>query len=246
GIGTSMDLDFNNVEVNTEIPPIAEVFEYVHYDLKSTKIHSYIDSETNVVNDTVIDQTDDWTADHTLHFSIGTIQLNQVWEANYTLKVLKEGQIRIFDSASMIRFNNGQVVNLPDTYLTVLSEEGEPLTGRELHLMGLRVTTPDPILEYATLEWDLSYTGTREVQQRIDISTNGMTWEHVADMPVLHCSGAGGCTVITQSTTLDLRGFEPTQYQVRVTAHADDAPDDHAEVILRISELVKTAKIRIN
>ncbi|MDD1652614.1 MAG: VWA domain-containing protein, partial [Methanomicrobiales archaeon] len=161
GIGTSMDLDFNNVEVNTEIPPIAEVFEYVHYDLKSTKIHSYIDSETNVVNDTVIDQTDDWTADHTLHFSIGTIQLNQVWEANYTLKVLKEGQIRIFDSASTIRFNNGQVVNLPDTYLTVLSEEGEPLIGRELHLMGLRVTTPDPILEYATLEWDLSYTGTR-------------------------------------------------------------------------------------
>jgi len=245
GVGTSMDLDFNNVEVNTEKPPIDEIFQYVPDDLKSTKIHSYIGPETNVVNHTVIDQTDDWNDDHTLHFSIGTIQLNQVWEANYTVKVLQEGQIKIFDSESEIRFNNGQVVPIPDTYLTVLSEEGNPLIGRELHVTNLEGPT-EPIMDYARLDWDLSYSGTHQVHQRIDLSVNGgMTWVHMMDMPALDCSG-GVCTALTQTATLDFHGFEPGPYRVRVTADADDAPDDHAEFTFSVSELVRTAKIRIN
>jgi hypothetical protein len=64
------------------------------------------------------------------------------------------------------------------------------------------------------------------------------------DMPVLDCSG-GVCTALTQTATLDFRGFQPGPYRVRVTAHADDAPDDHAEFTFSVSELVRTAKIRI-
>ena len=244
GVGTSMDLNFNNVEVNSEPFPAIEIFQYVHDDVKSTKFYSYLGP--TILNNSVIDQSDDWNDDHTLHFSIGTIQLNQVWEANYTLKVLKEGQIKIFDSDSEIRFNNGQVVSLPDTYLTVLSEEGDPLIGRELHLTSLGVTTPDPIMEYAMLEWDLSYTGTRNVLQQVALSTNGgMTWSPLMEVPLLDCSVAGGCTAMHQASMLDLRGYQPGPYLVRVTGHADDAPDDHAETVLTISELVKTSKIII-
>ena len=244
GVGTSMDLNFNSVEVNSQPFPADDVFQYVPIEGKSTKIYSYLGS--NILNNSWFDQTVDWNDDHALRFSIGTIQLNQVWEAYYTVKVLKEGQIKIFDSDSTIRFNNGQTVSLPDTYLTVLSEEGDPLIGRELHISNMRVTTPDPILEYAMLEWDLSYTGNLQIHQQIDQSMNdGMTWLPMMPMPLVDCSGADGCTAVSQAVMLDLRGSQPGPYRIRVSAHTDDAPDDHAETPLIISELVKTPKIKI-
>jgi hypothetical protein len=95
------------------------------------------------------------------------------------------------------------------------------------------------------LEWDLSYTGTHQIHQQVDQSINGgMTWLPMMAMPLVDCSG-GGCAAVSQSVMLDLRGFQPGLYQVRVSVHTDDAPDDHDEVPLRVSELVKTAKIRI-
>jgi len=110
----------------------------------------------------------------------------------------------------------------------------------------MRVTTPDPILEYAMLEWDLSYTGNLQIHQQIDQSMNdGMTWLPMMPMPLVDCSGADGCTAVSQAVMLDLRGSQPGPYRIRVSAHTDDAPDDHAETPLIISELVKTPKIKI-
>ncbi len=237
GVGTSMNLNFDEVLVNTEKLPADDVLEYVPIEMKSTKFYSYLGS--TILNSSWQDQTVDWNDDHSLKFSIGTIQLNQVWEANYTVKVLKEGQIKIFDSQSQITFNNGQTVSLPDTYMTVLSEEGNPLIGRELHITNLGVTTPDPIYEYAEIAWDLSYTGSLTIDEKIERSVNGgLNWAPISDKSV------DGST-IQDTFMLDLRGYQPGQIQIRVSVHADDAPDDHAEVLLTISDLVRTPKIRI-
>jgi len=241
GVDTEMNLDFDTVEVNSMPFPPDDVFQYQFIPEKSTKIYSYLGAD--ILANTWFDQTSDWDDDHNLHFTIGTIKLNQVWQANYSVKVLKEGQIKVFDSDSTITFNNGQTITLPDTYLTVLSPDGTGATGRELHITNLEVTTPDPIFQFADIEWDLSYTGDLTITEKIERSMdNGLTWVPMSQRTV---DWDPAQSTIHEVATLDLRGYVPGLYQIRVSVHADDAPDDHAETPLTISALTKTPKIKI-
>ncbi|MDD1654627.1 MAG: VWA domain-containing protein [Methanomicrobiales archaeon] len=246
GVDTAMNLDFNDIEVNTETFTDDQVFEYQYIDspvasaLRSTRIYSELGSE--ILEDRTFDQGSDW-ADHMLTFPIGTIRLNQVWEANYTVKVLKVGQIRVFDSSSTITFNNGQTVTLPDTYLTVLSPDGTGALGKELHITNLAVTTPQPVYQFADIGWDLSYTGSQPITETIERSMdNGMTWVLVTSRTV---NWDPAQTTIHEVAQLDLRSYLDGEYLIRVSVHADDAPDDRDSTGLIISALARTAKIRI-
>ncbi|WP_074175755.1 hypothetical protein [Methanoculleus bourgensis] len=78
GVNTTMDVAFENVEVNSAPIPGNQVFKYVPAEGISTSIKSWVDNETGrhtIVSNTT-DQSDEWEKNQTLHFDIGTIRLN--------------------------------------------------------------------------------------------------------------------------------------------------------------------------
>lgn len=106
-IDTTMNVDMGVIQVNGA--PIEQsgspVFEYVHVDNVSTRIKNYYTNGT-VVSDETINQTDDYNDDYKLEFYVGTINIQQVWEATYRLKLLVEGNIDLFGDESVINFTN--------------------------------------------------------------------------------------------------------------------------------------------
>ncbi len=216
GVNTTMDVTFENVEVDST--PVAgdQVFDYVHAMDVSTLIRSY-NSTTEIIPAYTRDDTAAWDENQTLHFDIGTIHLNETWEATFRLKVLAEGTISLFGDGATITFNDHDHVSLPRVYVTAFGEENTTLDSRALSVSDLNCT--GPATEFIFLTWNLNYTGTFEAAQEISCSgDNGYTWVRLA---TLH-SPPGARLV---ETSLDVRGLPPGDYNVRVYATAPDAPD---------------------
>ena len=58
-----------------------------------------------LVGPMIINQTGEWlSSPHKLGFDVGTVKLNETWETNFRLRVLKEGSISLFDSTSTVTF----------------------------------------------------------------------------------------------------------------------------------------------
>ena len=104
-VDTEMDISYENVVIDTTYPG-GEVFDYVPFLDKSTYIKSYLTDNTPIGTPINRDDTQNWTAanKYTLSFNIGTIKLNQVWEANYRLRVKKAGNIDLFNKTDISFF----------------------------------------------------------------------------------------------------------------------------------------------
>ncbi|MCE5337437.1 MAG: VWA domain-containing protein [Methanomicrobiaceae archaeon] len=224
GVDTRVALDFGTTRVNDEDRAGGGVFAYIHKANISTTIESWIDNETGPHEITpfhTINQTDDWNDDHTLSFEVGTVHLDQVWEATFRLKVLTDGNINVFGPASKIRFNDGTAaLDLPDTFITAVPDLTNTGLGSEmLTLSNPRYTCTEPALEFLTAAWDLSYTGAGTVTEIVEYSNDGgLSWVRFDTL-------TAGSTATGGVATLDLRDLPPGEYQVRVRASADDAPD---------------------
>jgi hypothetical protein len=224
GVDTRVALDFGTTRVNDEDRAGGDVFAYIHKANISTTIESWIDNETGPHEITpfhTIDQTDDWNDDHTLSFEVGTVHLDQVWEATFRLKVLTDGNINVFGPASKIRFNDGTAaLDLPDTFITAVPDLTNTGLGSEmLTLSNPRYTCTEPALEFLTAAWDLSYTGAGTVTEIVEYSNDGgLSWVRFDTL-------TAGSTATGGVATLDLRDLPPGEYRVRVRASADDAPD---------------------
>ncbi|WP_292394334.1 VWA domain-containing protein [Methanoculleus sp. UBA303] len=244
GVDTRVALDFGTIRVNDEDRAGGDVFAYIHKANISTTIESWVDNETGnytIIHDRTINQTDDWNDDHTLSFEVGTVHLDQVWEATFRLKVLTDGNINVFGPASKIRFNDGTAaLDLPDTFITAVPDLTNTGLGSEmLTLSNPRYTCAEPALEFLTAAWDLAYTGAGTVTETAEYSNDGgLSW-------VWFDTRTAGSTATGGVATLDLRDLPPGEYRVRVRASADDAPD--ARVLfpsIRVGEW-KKAYIRI-
>ena len=224
GVDTTMTLDFDTIRVNDEYRPGSGVFTYIHEDGISTAIRSWVDNETghhDIVSFHTIDQTDDWNNTHTLAFDIGTVHLDQIWEAKFRLRVLTDGNINIFGPNSTIRFNGGAAeLDLPDTYITAVPDLTDTGLGSgTLHLSNPRYTPPGPALEFITAAWDISYTGAKTVTEIAEYSNDGgLSW-------VWFDTQTAGRTTTGGVATLDVRDLPSGEYRVRIRASADDAPD---------------------
>ncbi|MCK9277047.1 MAG: VWA domain-containing protein [Methanoculleus sp.] len=224
GVDTRVALDFGTIRVNDEDRDGSGVFTYIHKANISTTIESWVDNETGnytIIHNWTINQTDDWNDDHTLSFDIGTVHLDQVWEATFRLKVLTDGNINVFGPASKIRFNDGTAaLDLPDTFITaVLDLTNTGLGSEMLMLSNPRYTCAEPALEFLTAAWDLSYTGAGTVTETAEYSNDGgLSWVRFDTL-------TAGSTATGGATTLDVRNLPPGEYRVRVRASADDAPD---------------------
>ena len=233
GVDTQMDVSFKNVEVNEAPVSGADVFDYVYAAGTSTTISSWVDNETghyDIVPFTTIDQTADWSDDNNLHFDIGTVHLNQVWETTFRLNVTKPGNINIFGPDSTISFNGGEdTLKLPDTFITAI----EGLTNRGMMSRVISVELAEPVLpagqdafsDAVPLTWKITYDGTCDIDEALAYSDDGgLSWRVFLTKTIPN-GEMGDNTCKEDSTWLNARDLLPGDYLIRVVTSALDTPE---------------------
>ena len=231
GVNTTMNLNFENVEVNTNPVPGGQVFDYVYKGGVSTHIHNQTGAGA-VLYDGTINQTDGWEQDKQLHFDIGTIRLGQTWEATFRLKVNKTGNINIFNeslSNSVISFDGGgEGLILPDTYITGVDIDNTGI----ISPIYVTFTAPEPgsgpYTDRIPLTWTTTYKGTEEVAISLAYSRyedmRSPTTFPTKTLPPGSFVTADNTT--TDSTMMPVKDLSPGQYWITVTASARDAETD--------------------
>lgn len=234
GVDTSVDLSFENVEVNGASMPGDEVFEYVHADGISTVIESWIENETGrsvVVPRHTEDQTADWQDDQSLHFEVGTVKLGQTWTTSYRLKVKTEGNINVFGPGSTISFNDSadggaDHLDLPDTFISARPNSTDPVFGDVfLDVSNLGRVGTGPVTDLLTLEWDLDYNGTGTVTQEVKYSDDGQSWT-----PIKSLSPCTAAEVGAQTAILDVRDLPVGRYNFGVLAKCTEKKEDWVDL----------------
>ncbi|WP_292521011.1 Ig-like domain-containing protein [Methanoculleus sp.] len=224
GVGTRMNLNFSTIQVNEGYRNGSDVFSYVYEDGVSTTIESWVENKTPpyvITPKKTLNQTDDWNDDHTLNFDVGTVHLDQVWEATFRLRVLTDGNINVFGPGSTITFNDGAAeLDLPDTFITAKPDlNNTGLGSATLALTDPRYTCAEPVLEFLTVAWNQSYTGSGTVTEIVEYSNDGgFSW---LGFETLTADSA----VTAVDSCLDVRDLPPGEYIIRVRASADDAPE---------------------
>lgn len=221
GVGTTMDIAFHNIEVNGALFPGLQVMKYVCIPPVSTHEFSYNQTDPSIINQ-FYDQTAEWNAGQSLHFNVGTIFLGQVWMGNFSMKILRDGNIKILDSNSTIKFNDGTVLPLPDTYITAVPDNpGAGLTPFGIWVEDTNSTYTGSSPDSVDVAWNLTYTGMEPlIREDIDILQDGTTdWSHRLTKYV-------DKSTTKDAATLDISGLSPGTWYVRITAQADDAGED--------------------
>lgn len=224
GVNTEITLDFGTIRVNDDDRNGRDVFSYVYENEVSTVIESWVENETGhhgIIPLTTINQTDDWNDNHTLQFDVGTVHLDQTWEATFRLRVLTDGNINIFGPGSTITFNDGAAeLGLPDTFITAVPDlNNTGLGAATLTLSNPHYTCTEPVEEFLTAAWDLTYTGSTTATEFVEYSNDGgLSWVR---FDTLTADG----TVTEEISSLYVGALPPGEYQVRIRAFADDAPD---------------------
>ncbi|MFA5613544.1 MAG: Ig-like domain-containing protein [Methanoculleus sp.] len=236
GVDTSMTL-LQNVETGGATIDAFKVFDYKHVPGKSTTIESWIDNETGrhtVIPFKTIDQTNNWSQNKQLHFDIGTIHLNQTWEATFRLVVNasyeagEENNINIFGPDAVISFNNdAEKLELPDTFVTIFPDLTS--TGATTSSLAVAFTGPEsgsgPYTDFIPLNWTTTYKGSVGV----DLSLAHSRHEDMRSPTIFYKKNLLSDNFIaadnttTGSTMLPVNDLAPGQYWITITASAHDA-----------------------
>jgi hypothetical protein len=240
GVGTTMDLAFKDVEVNGALIPGLDALQYQCLPPVSTHEFSY-NLSMPVITNRFFDQTADWNTDQSLHFDVGTIFIGGVWEANFSMKVLRDGNIKILDSNSTIRFNDGSELPLPDTYITARPDNpGAGPMGIGIWVENVHRADSGADPDFVDIAWNMTYTGLEStITEKVEILQDGTTgWS-----TRLYRTVASNTT--TDSTTLDISSLPSGIWYVRVTASAADAGEDAGVTQFVIQKAERTPKIKI-
>jgi len=176
-----------------------------------------------------INQTTYWnTAPHKqqLKFNISTIHVNETWQADFRLKVLREGNILIFGPASKVDFNNGEAgastMTIPNLSLSAsMNAVNLGLGQSNIDVVGLARTDSGEVKGTLPVAWTTTYNG---------LSTNTITEEvsyiRDTDPPIRFAIITGTATDLTghlQTATLDTSKLPPGGYSIQVHVYAPDA-----------------------
>jgi hypothetical protein len=122
------DLDYGTIQVNQQNISSNGILEYIPQQNVSTMVHFYNIGGPDILPLTWFNQSDSGNWSDTpprLTFNVGTIQLNQVYQATFQMKVLSPGNINIFGPNSGITFYNSsgilQSISVPSTYITSIA-----------------------------------------------------------------------------------------------------------------------------
>jgi hypothetical protein len=246
GVDTTADMDFGTLNVDGASTVGNTVFDYVGdpttpginpgdsatTGLGSTMVDKYNKSLTHFfpgpdftqIGPLIVNQTDDYNNNKSLNFNIGLVKLNETWETNFRLRVLKEGTIMLFNPDSAVHFQDYQGVesSLPLGNLSYLTAVKQP-TGLEIQTIEvipdcpLNVTSANPILPF---EWDTIYNGNATT-----IYEEGRYMSESGAWVLFHSSsynvtGVGFLNDVRhRSTTFDLRRVAPGKYTVNIKAY---------------------------
>jgi len=169
------------------------------------------------------DQSDEWVEpDYQLHFDIGTLHINEVWETQYRLKANQTGLIKLFDDSSTLTFNNGtETIHLPDIYITSGSLDSPlGLDYGTLDVSNLITTSSGTITDLIPLTWKLKYSGFESVNETMWYTHNEGPWQQFSSR-----SGAPAGEYV-HTADLDVRNLPPGGYRIKIHAVAPDAYDD--------------------
>lgn len=249
GIGTTAYMDFGSIVVNDQLDTSGNVFTYVSdpqtdgvtataptTPLGSTMVRKYNETHELIpgpdyteVGPLYDNMTGYWNSNtpHHLYFNIGTVKLQETWETNFRLRVLKEGSISLMGPNSNITFSDedGAVSTLKlENLSSFTSTQDTVFTGATWQTLAIsdfkRTDTPTgdgPLTSTLPVTWTTDYTGFRPV-------THDVYFIHDFDPPVRFdqkvTTGVGSKTLFSQ---LDMTTLQPGGYQIRVHAHAADA-----------------------
>jgi hypothetical protein len=227
GVNTTMSLVFKNVEVNN-VSGYSDVFEYQPINGVSTRVTKYWQTNLTTVQDKdqtypySFDQTNDW-ADDEISFKVGDIYLNQVWETTFCLKITEEGNIDIFGSNSIIRFNGteGQSkLRLPRTLVTAVKDLNVTALDQGVVNVTIVSATWDGV-SFLVPTWELRYSGNESVVQNAyyQYSSDNLWWDGVWNhFDTIRCGPAA--VNGTYSSNLLVEGVNGW-YKIRVHAQED-------------------------
>jgi hypothetical protein len=234
GVNTSMNLNFQNVEVwnNGSSYMGPDVVQYEYIDGKSTRITR--------PNGTwyMVNSTGDWNDDHDLSYNFGTIKVNEEWVVNFTLKILKPGNIKILGSTSQILFDKGNLT-IPDTYVTGVPSLDTGLKAKKFTITNLTVNLESD-QEKANLAWDIFYNGNYPIREDIEVAPLN-SYEAYSPKGTKFADK----DATSDTYTMDVSGLVPGTYKVRVTGYPQDANSDIAIAQFTIPAVVQTPEILI-
>ena len=232
GVNTTMNVVFENVEVDGKLDvPGKEVFDYVYAPPNSTQIYSYFSHDNSVITGPYDrDDTENWTASPPhLPFEIGTIRLNQTWEATFRLNVTKSGNINIFGLAQRSHSTTAKVLKLPIPFIRAIPQNNTGITSPTL---AVRFTEPNPgsgpYTDVVPLNWTTTYDGDQSVEVSLTRSLqDDRRLPSVFFQRTLPPQMFADKREIANSTVMDVRDLVPGNYSITVTASADnnDAKD---------------------
>jgi hypothetical protein len=222
GVNATMQVNYQNVEVNSTPMPGKDVFDYVPVENGATSP----DSRTTILwpNNTrsFSNQTDEWNTNNQLHFDIGTINISERWETTYRLKANQTGLIKLFDNTSTISFNDGlDFLEFPDLFITV-TPNVTPIGSQSgtLDLSDLAVTKSGTITDTIPVTWNLTYSGIATVTETMWYSHNNGPWVLISSQQNINPGD------FTHNGQLDVRKLPPGGYRIKIHAVAPDAVDD--------------------
>jgi hypothetical protein len=226
GVNTLMTVDFQTINVTGVSTPGSEVYDYVYAPTASTKI-GWQDGKTNVT-----DQSADWAADNKLDFTIGTIKIQQQWNATFRLKVKKSGIIDVFGKNSTVTFNGlTDSLYLPQKFITVVPNLTATEIGvKTITLHNLTCTETGEIKALFPVMWSTNYTGNKTLTEKVYYRIDTGPWvqfdtkTHTYDPLTME---------YVDFAQLDVTKLPPGGYKIKVYATASDAPDVIAETDLK-------------
>jgi hypothetical protein len=223
GANTVMNLSFQNIMVNNVSVPGDQVYSYEYIPMHSTFVNTW----NTTVNPLPgypksIDSSGEWAKDHTINFLVGTIRLNQTWQSTVSFRVLKDGNINVFDQSSKITVQDSPYpLKIPDVFITALPNSSAVALGTAAHLQvtGLTLTNKGSKTS-ADLRWNLAYDGKALIAEDVMISPFGTEdWYH---LPVKAVSN----TTAIDTASMPITGLEDGYYTIRVDVDAADANED--------------------
>ena len=208
-----------------------QVFDYVPINagapgvyINHTKLNVDEDGRTSIIwtdgNQSVVDQSGDWTAanNYQLKFDVGTIHIDETWEATFQLKAKQEGLIQLFGPGSTISYNGGAgSLNLPATYINSLNASTPlGLGSGSLDLSNLIV--PGTATDSIPVQWNISYSGFATATETVSYSYNNKPWVIFATRNIPPTSGD-----IIDYAQLNVQGVNGDTYRIKVRADTPDA-----------------------
>ncbi|MDD1661779.1 MAG: VWA domain-containing protein [Methanomicrobiales archaeon] len=232
GVNTTMDLSFQNVMVEKDIIPGDEVYEYRYIDGRSTLVNYWNVSGNFPGYPRTVDSTSQWNTTRNLSFNIGTIRLGESWQSTVSLRVLKEGTIKVLGAGSVINTQGAsKVLTIPDTFITALPNTSAfPLqTAARLQVRSLTVTNPGS-KTYADLKWNLVYNGMYPVSENVMIAPYGT--EDWIRLPTKETPN----TTVWDTASLNIDNLPEGCYTIQIDGAAFDANEDSDSINILLSE----------